>query len=218
MRGAASFGRGGLCQKRVITRMGQKGYLYPGPVRAILRNPASPLAQLRHFETLIEPLSPNTKSKFAMIGDRQTKDITPPGRLLGENIVTIRLHSLSDAVDAKEVEADRTADSPPQFVADTLAQAKAILLHKKTWGSIRCASRPAYFQLQGRNGPIATQLLSRVERQRGSAHRTGAHRARMQDARKQLLDDWPDMCRNSGGAFGAVRRGRPRNCAGDVSG
>ena len=44
----------------------------------------------------------------------------PPGRLLGENIVTIRLHLLSYAVDAKEVEADRTADSPPQFVADTL--------------------------------------------------------------------------------------------------
>ena len=28
--------------KRVIARMGQKGYLYPGAVRAILRNPASP--------------------------------------------------------------------------------------------------------------------------------------------------------------------------------
>ena len=28
--------------KRVITRMGQKGYLYPGPVRAILRKLLTP--------------------------------------------------------------------------------------------------------------------------------------------------------------------------------
>lgn len=131
--------------QRVITRMGLKGYLYPGAIRAILRSPASPRSQLRHFEKLIEPSSPNNKLKFAMIGDRQTKDMQPPAELLGKHIVTIRLHSLGYAVDEEEKAADRKADPPPQFLADTLAQAKAILLHKDTWKFIQCTSDPPIF-------------------------------------------------------------------------
>ena len=80
-----------------------------------------------------------------MVGDRQTKDMQPPADLLGEKIVTIRLHSLGYAVDGGEIAADAKANPPPGFIADTLAQAKAILLAKETWKSVRCASDPPLF-------------------------------------------------------------------------
>lgn len=127
----------------VIWRMNRKELqFYASVMRAILRNPTSPRSMLVHFENIIKPFVPDKKIKFAMVGDRQKYDIEPPGKLLQNNIVTIRLNSLKYA---HKEPVNGEYENPPMFVADTLAQVKAILLSKKTWQAISCASDPLIF-------------------------------------------------------------------------
>jgi hypothetical protein len=129
----------------VLTVMAKKGGLsfYAGVVRAILRNPESPREELRSFGHLIDGNVRHEELKFAMIGDRQTNDIEPPSRLLGPgHMVTVRL--LSGSYAEKEPPQAKY-EFPPTFLADTLAQAKALLLCKNTWDSIRCIGDPPAF-------------------------------------------------------------------------
>ena len=128
--------------EHVIEAMGQKvETFYACAMRAILRDPAAPRSQIKHFERLLEPSSAPRRLKFAMIGDRQSKDIEPPSELLSERIITIRLNSLKHSI-TEPVEA--RAEHPPRYVVSTLAEAKAILLAKRAW-EVSCATDPPLF-------------------------------------------------------------------------
>jgi len=128
----------------VLDRMSRKEgkAFYAAVIRAILRNPESPRDELRSFGHLIDEQVKKAEMKFAMVGDRQDNDIESPTMLMGkEHILTIRLQS------GKYSQEDRRALTkfPPRYVAQTLAQVKAILLSKDVWEAVRFKGDPPVF-------------------------------------------------------------------------
>jgi len=128
----------------VLKRMAKKGgrAFYAAVIRAILRNPESPRDELRSFAHLIDGRLKKAELKFAMIGDRLDNDIEPPSLVLGpEHIATVHLRSGTYAGPDRTV----ARGVPPRYVADTLAQVKAILLDKETWDGLPCKGDPQVF-------------------------------------------------------------------------
>ncbi len=131
-----------LFANAVITRMAKKRGkpFYAAVVRAILRKPHSPLNELRNFSRLMDKPRNQEMIKFAMIGDRQDNDIDPPSELLGrEHLLSIRIRSERDSKQTKNKE------FPPNYIVESLAQAKAIILSKNTWDHIWCKDAPPIF-------------------------------------------------------------------------
>ena len=135
---------------RVLTRMSRKGGIsfYAAAIRAILRDPKFPLSALKNFSRLLAPVDEvdeKARIKVAMIGDRQSADVEPPVRLLSaDQILTIRLNSGKYATDEPVSE---MWPQPPRYVADTLAQAKTILLTHQAWQDTKCTADPRIFCL-----------------------------------------------------------------------
>lgn len=129
----------------VLKRVQEKRVLsfYAAVVRAILREPDFPREALRSFDQLLGKKPIISKLKFAMIGDRQKNDIAPPSELLGDHgILTIRLLCGQYAIDEPPADTDTPQ---PQFIVGTLAQAKAILLSKIPWQTVKCMGDPPLF-------------------------------------------------------------------------
>ena len=153
------------CVRRVLDRFGYKLGMsfYPAVIRAIQKDPASPLGELKDFEEIGRRDASPGRRKFAMVGDRQTRDIGPVNRLfhLGHDptklkrALTIRLRSGSYANDPKEEPRPDNLDAP-MFEADTLAQVKALLLNPSAWKNVccLCEAPPLY---NWRVGVLATQ-------------------------------------------------------------
>jgi hypothetical protein len=130
----------------VLNRMASKEgrAFYAAVIRAILRNPESPREELRSFAHLIDDRLKKAKMKFAMVGDRQDNDIAAPTAVMGvNNILTIRLRSGTYA--RKQEGSDKATRFPPRFVAETLAQVKAILLCQDAWKSVQLKGDPPVF-------------------------------------------------------------------------
>lgn len=127
----------------VLTRMGEKTQVtfYAAATRAILRDPDNPRQKLKSFDALVEDPEQPTKMKFAMVGDRQDKDIAPTRELLGPGILTVRIQSAKYA----GPEHHNEKEDRPHIVVDTLAQAKAMLLSEDVWGRVRCVYEPRLF-------------------------------------------------------------------------
>ena len=131
--------------EKVIHRMAKKEGIpfYSAVLRAILRSPLHPREKLRSFHSLLDPVSPGGKTKFAMVGDRQKKDVEPPLTLLGKDrILTMRL--LSDKYAVTEGQ-DTHVDLQPHYIIETLAQAKLLLLSKQAWKGVHCIGDPCVF-------------------------------------------------------------------------
>lgn len=129
----------------VLMRMEEKHVMsfYAAVIRAILRNPDYPREELRSFARLMGKNPSTRKLKFVMIGDRQKSDIAPVAELLGnEGVLTIRL--MCGKYAAEEPPSD-SARPYPKFISYTLAQAKAFLLSKPSWDSVKCAGDPPLF-------------------------------------------------------------------------
>jgi phosphoglycolate phosphatase-like HAD superfamily hydrolase len=131
--------------RAVLTRMAYKRGVsfYAAVVRSILRNPQSPLDELRSFRNLIDATAPSTTLKFAMIGDRPDNDIEPVIRLLGrDRVLTVRL--LSEKYAERQPPRQR-GSYEPSYVAHSAAQVKAILMAKAPWNEVGCTSDPRVF-------------------------------------------------------------------------
>ena len=135
--------------EKVLDRLANKAGLsfYAATIRSILRNPRAPVEQLRSMRCLREVQRKVRPMKFAMVGDRHTKDIHPPRKLLGDKkrLLAIRVVSGRYASDADEPLRGRDESDAPTFIVYTLAQAKALLLAKSVWEEIRCADDPPLF-------------------------------------------------------------------------
>lgn len=132
----------------VLGRLADKAGLsfYAAVIRSILRNQRSPVEELRSMRRLRDVQRRFRPMKIAMIGDRHTKDIRPPLKLLGrDRLLTIRIVSGRYANDPKEPLAGRDETEAPTFIAYTLAQAKALLLAKSVWERVKCADDPPIF-------------------------------------------------------------------------
>lgn len=120
---------------------------YSAVVRSIMRNPQRPLDTLRDLQQVRLERVESPRKKFAMIGDRQMKDLHPPQELLAmrgvpshRGLITIRLLSGKYAV-SKTESPDLHDTYPPDFLALTLAHAKAILLSPSAWRQCKCLDR-----------------------------------------------------------------------------
>ena len=130
---------------QVLERLAFKGGVafYASAIRAILRTPKVPLSSLRDFSLLIKNDHPRAPLKFAMIGDRQKKDIEPPMKLLKrDHLLAFRL--LSGQYSQKERPED-AGENAPTYLADTLAQIKALLLSRSIWSKVECVYDPPVF-------------------------------------------------------------------------
>ena len=138
------------CVEMILARLREKLSLsfYAAVIRAIMRNPGRPLDTLRALQSIRREEVGTPRMKFAMIGDRQTKDLHPPLELLADRqngerkgIATIRLLSGEYAkAEATNPDNPDTSDHPhfPDYLALTLAHAKALLLSRDTWQGIEC--------------------------------------------------------------------------------
>ena len=80
--------------------------------------------------------------KFAMLGDRYDNDIDPPIRLLTkQKLLTLKLQSEK----YWKNNSMQYAQTAPDFIVYTLAQAKAILLDPSNWQAKACADDPPVF-------------------------------------------------------------------------
>ncbi|MBN1575062.1 MAG: hypothetical protein JW913_00815 [Chitinispirillaceae bacterium] len=129
----------------VLERVSCKGGVtfYASVLRAILDEPKTPLVALRKFSKLIDMSPADRPYKFAMIGDRQDNDIAPPIKLLKpEGILTFRM------ISPKFSAGDAASVYTPSYVAETLAQVKAILLSESAWKDTHCVYDPPFFCLK----------------------------------------------------------------------
>jgi hypothetical protein len=106
-----------------------------------LNKPESPLDVLKKFSELINKKTPEMPIKLAMIGDRLDNDIEPPAKLLNNNYInTFWLRSLKygncKSTDEKY---------PPDYVAETLSQIKALLLSNDIWENKYCVYDLPFF-------------------------------------------------------------------------
>jgi beta-phosphoglucomutase-like phosphatase (HAD superfamily) len=132
----------------VLGRLADKTGLsfYAAVIRSILRNQRSPVEELRSIRRLRSVQRKFRPIKFAMIGDRHTKDIRPPLTLLGrERLLTIRIASGRYANAPEEPLEGNDKSDAPTFIVYTLAQAKALLLTKSVWEKVKCADDPPIF-------------------------------------------------------------------------
>lgn len=129
--------------ERILDRMSVKAgtSFYAAAIRAILRDPDAPLDHLKSFASLLTPLRRAPQYRLAMVGDRLDNDINPPLHLLGAgHIVTVHLSS------GQYWNQTPSAVTEPSYVADTLAQVKALLLSAHDWDSTAVAFDPPIYQ------------------------------------------------------------------------
>jgi phosphoglycolate phosphatase-like HAD superfamily hydrolase len=146
------------CVEKILARLREKLSLsfYAAVLRAIMRSPDRPLDILHDLQKIRSGRSTKTdplRMKFAMIGDRQTKDIHAPLELLTDartsarhGIVAIRLLSRGYAAHDRDNPDHPDRNYSPDYFALTLSHAKAILLSRGTWRPVDCLERePALF-------------------------------------------------------------------------
>jgi FMN phosphatase YigB (HAD superfamily) len=134
----------------LLHRLNTKGGVsfYAAVVRAILSNPEAPLDSLRDFEKLADLNLPASPNKFAMIGDRQENDIKPVIELMGRNrVLTIRMLS-GKYYNIENYKSRVSANTDPDYIVFTLAQAKALLLSDAIWDDKICTYSMPFFCLK----------------------------------------------------------------------
>jgi hypothetical protein len=140
------------CVEKVLAHLQGKFSVafYAAVIRAIMRDPDRPLDVLQNLQAIRHEVPDTPRMKFAMIGDRQTKDLSPPRELLVQSnpnqtgLITIRLLSGKYAVDDNE-DPDNKEMGTPDYLALTLAHVKAIVLSKDTWQRPCLTQEPPLF-------------------------------------------------------------------------
>jgi len=140
------------CVEKILAHLQGKFSVafYAAVIRAIMRNPNRPLDTLQNLQAIRREVPDTPRMKFAMIGDRQTKDLSPPRELLMQSnpnqagLITIRLLSGKYAVDDDE-NPDNKELGTPDYLALTLAHVKALMLSQVTWQRPCLVQEPPLF-------------------------------------------------------------------------